>query len=269
MLAAGDAYAAAGEGQKKGQSRVLGSLVAMPQKAFIRAEEHENEPGVYTIMMDLTYGDGSVATLDTSIIYDANYKRFHDGEWSGIAGVGYNFNMGDGSSMYAYTTSHPFQRELGYMKLYDDLLLQTSDMVNITTQRIKFEYAGKEWMLQLWKGRYFITSAGEVGIYHKPLSRLVDFYDAAPDEDRIGMSFKLTAHDDAGDIVLVDRPMMNHWWMTGFALQKKIYLSDRLTLETTIQPKDADMMAALVAELARLNMNYTVADDGATVDIAW
>ncbi len=265
MILKGDEWEQQGDGAKKGQNRFLGSLIAMPKKAHFIAAPYENREGVYEIHILFTYGDGSTATLDTSAIYDTHTGEI--GEWGGVAGIGYNFNA---KHMYAYTTPDPPQRALGYIKLYDDLILKTTKMVNIDTIRLKFKYANKDWMLQLWKGRYFITSAGEVGLYNKPPDRLINWYNTASDQELVPMSFKLTAEGVAEP--LVDRGQMNHWWMTGFALSDKIYLSPRLTLFSDITAPDqafADGLVSALKEQQKTHKDLFYKTEGLTTRIIW
>ncbi|MDR2647746.1 MAG: DUF4474 domain-containing protein [Oscillospiraceae bacterium] len=267
MIAKGDAYDLEGNGELKALYRLFGSMVAMPKKAHIMVVPleggGENE---YEVHIKQTYGDGSTAVLDTSIRYNAESGELWD--VPGISAIGFDFNT---KQNYVHSAeSNPFQRILGYTKLYDDLLLQTTDMVNVETVRFKFPYQGKNWMLQLWKGRYFITSAGEVGLYNMPTDRLVEFYDAAADNERVPMSFKLKAV--GVDAPLIDQSQVNHWWMTGFALRKYTYLPDKLTLSTIITVPDEEFRDGLIAALdgqkkAHSDLVYTV--DGNTIKIAW
>jgi len=248
-MAKGDAAEAAGEYAKMGAYRIFGSSVAMPVRAHFEAVPLENAPHEYEIWLCMIYADGSTRKIDGNFVYNEETGAIGAGD--GISGLGFNFHFNylDGNGAYAYTTHNPFMRVLGYSKLYDVLLLQTSAMVNVDTVRLKFPYAGKNWMLQLWKGRYFITTGGEVGIYNKPASRWIDFYDAATDSERIEMSFKIS-HKETG-AVFVDRPLTLHWWMTGFAVQERLYTPDKVTLETEIVPIDEPMKLALVGALER------------------
>lgn len=224
--------------------RLLGLSVAMPAEVRFFADQIPDTER-YRVFMRFIYDDGSERELNTNSIYNKETGDF--GEKGGVGGLGYNINLMDS---YAYTNASSFQRTLGYCKLYDDLLLRTTKMVNVTTMRLKFPYEGKKWMLQLWKGRYFMTTGGEIGLYNMPANRWIEFYDCATDEELIGMSFRLTAHDSGQDIVLVERESIDHWWMTGFAIRSQVYTSERLTLETIITPADEAMREGLLTALA-------------------
>ncbi|MCL2105650.1 MAG: DUF4474 domain-containing protein [Oscillospiraceae bacterium] len=266
-LAKGNSYEGI-DGSRMVLYRLVGTAAAMPVRARFTADPIDWSPNSYAIRLELGYEDGSVRDFPTYSVYNAETGEF--GEENGVSGLGYNFIFGDKN--YAYTTLNPFQRGLGYMKLYDDLLLQTNKSVNVETVRLKFPYEGKDWMLQLWKGRYFITTGAEIGIYNKPPSRLVEFYNAVTDEERVEMSFKLTVNDNGAQNVLIDRPLTLQWWMTGFAVRRYLYTPDKLTLETEIVPTDEAMKDALIASLkkeeAKGSLTYTESAEG-TLLIVW
>jgi len=246
----GDYWEQNGDGNKMVIYRILGICVGMPTKSHIVAEPTD-DPDVFEVFVDCTYADGSVRRLRTYSKYNKVSGEFGDG--NGISGLGFNFNFNDAM---AYT-AESWQRGLGYMKLYDTLLLKTTKMVNVDTVRLKFPYDGKDWMLQLWKGRYFTTTGGEIGIYNKPKSRLVEFYDAANDDQLVYMSFKITANDAAnGNPVIIDRPVALHWWMTGFGVNRYAYTPDRLTLGSIFVPTDSEMYDALKIAMDREKVSY-------------
>jgi len=270
-MAKGDSYEGeGGDGGRMVLYRALGTMVAMPVKArFVAVQDRPDEPENYVVNLRMTYADGSEKEFTTYSRYDAVTGEF--GEYNGIAGLGYNLHFGGEYGTYTTTTDDSWQRSLGYMKLYDNLVAKT-DAANLTTVRLKFPYAGKDWMLQLWKGRYFVTTGAEIGLYNKPPSRLFEFYDAASDAERVGMSFKLTAHDNGEDITLINLPVRTHWWLTCFAVRKQIYTPDKLTLETEIVPIDTAMKDALLGaldrEMANNVLTYSEADSGALL-IKW
>jgi len=250
-MARGDVYEAKEDIVGMVAYRLLGICIGMPVKARIIADPLDED--LFEIFVDCTYADGSVRRLKTFSTYNRINGEFGE-PYMGVAGLSYNFNFNEAM---AYTTNYSWQRNLGYMKLYDILLLQTTKMVNIDTVRLKFRYQGMDWMLQLWKGRYFTTTGAEIGLYHKPKSRLVNFYDCATDEERIYMSFTVTTDDTTiPEPVLIDRPMAPRWWLTGFAVRERLYTPDRLTLETVVVPTDAAMYAGLKGALDGENIPY-------------
>ena len=63
-----------------------------------------------------------------------------------------------------YSLMDCWQREMGYCQLYDE----GSSLFNMVMhcEPVRFSYAGKRWMIELWKGQYGITTGAEVGIYN-------------------------------------------------------------------------------------------------------
>jgi hypothetical protein len=230
-------------------TRLLGLSVALPKEIHIFARP-TRQANVYEMMLGTRYADGSEASIYSGIQYHTDTGLMEQGA-AGLGSTGMEMNL---KQALANSTQIPaLQRKLGYAKLYDDVFLQTSDMLNVTTVRFKFKYLSKEWLLQLWKGRYFATTGAEVGLYNRSKDKnpllngtALEWYDCVSDNERIGMSLKLTANDGA---LLMDRPQENHWWMTGFAAREYLYTPDRLTLETLITPTDDEMKAGLIQAL--------------------
>jgi|GEM_PF-1541164 len=249
-------------------TRVAGVMVKMPTGMHFAAEPVEGQPNDYEFVAYFSYPDGTKVHAKTGTTYNTKTGRL--GSDSGFGNLGFNYFSHDN---LIETTNDSWQRSLGYTKLYDDLFLNSTDVADIETVRLKFPYNGKDWMVQLWKGRYGNMPGGEVGMYNKPKYRLVDFYDSAGDDERIGMSFKLT--DKRNGAVLIDRPLDLHWWKTSFAVYKDSLTAENLTLETILAPKDAAMLAALKAELdkeaAKGTLRYTALDTkfGPAVRIVW
>jgi len=155
-------------------------------------------------------------------------------------------------------------RSFGYCKLYD-ILGNASGLMRFRTIRLKFPYAGRDWMLQLWKGRFFRARGGDLGLYHKPASRRLAFYDCAGPADYLPMSLRVTR----GIYVLADRPATLHWLMTGFRAASRPYKPAQLTLESAITLKDADMLSAVRTALDGCadELIYTV--EGLVVRVVW
>jgi hypothetical protein len=254
------------DGTKMALYRLGGVIIGMPVKCDIKAEPIENKDGQYDVVLYITFDNGDVFRFFTYTIYDTNTGQI--GEVNGISGLGFNFNF---KERYAFTTHSAFSRAFGYTKFYDDTLLKIGDWFNVGTVRLKFKYAEKDWMMQLWKGRYFTTTGGEVGLYVKNKARsidLLDLYDSVTDEQTIPMSLRFWANDPIkGEVPLVDRPQLKTWWMSSFAVSENIYTPNKITLETYVTPVDAAMMQALVGALdgqiaAGEALEYQQTDDG-------
>ncbi|MDR2524872.1 MAG: DUF4474 domain-containing protein [Oscillospiraceae bacterium] len=263
LVAKADAAYAQGDVVMMFVNRLTGVMLGMPKQLHVRADLMEN--GYYDIILEITDQNGTKSDLGTQIWYDAEEGLLFHKDDVGFCYTGFDIDVDDAEIWSA--TNNPLQRSLGYSKLYDDLFLQ-SRAINVTTVRLKFPYRGQDWLLQLWKGRYFISNGGEVGLYHKEKSDISGFYACASDDERIPMTLTLTTDDG---LLLIDRPATLHWWMTGFVLRDRYYTPERMTLETTLTVPDDEMLAgiraALETEKAKGVLDYSIS--GRDISIKW
>ena len=115
---------------------------------------------------------------------------------------------------------NPWQREMGYCKLYDDAALAMN--MAIQCEPIYFDYDNRRWMIEFWKGQYGMTTGGEIGIYVTDKEDISvpgvfegPFFECAKDEERILMQFFLYRKDR----FFMERREI-HWWLTGFDVGK-------------------------------------------------
>ena len=115
-----------------------------------------------------------------------------------------------------------FQAEWGYNPLYD-VGANFIDF-SIETTKLDFNYDGKEYRIQLWKGQYISgdigTVGGEIGVYtRKPGTGLgLDHYNCATEDDWVKM--EMTVYWDEFDngeyLPQFSRNYNDFWWCTGF-----------------------------------------------------
>ena len=179
--------------------------------------------------------------------------------------LGYLFNP---DRDFYYTTSDPWQRQLGFNELYD----VGAPFINFyyDTMRCKFNYDNKDWMIQFWKGQYgFVFIGGEIGVYNKPADREVEHYDCASDEDSLMMSMSFYRKGEE----LLSRDYAKYWWCTGFVPGKLDQFSDRseLTIRCRITMKDYEMLLAFCDSLKGngLELNEDFTTSGLDVFIVW
>lgn len=110
-----------------------------------------------------------------------------------------------------YTAENPWQRNFGFTPVYDFCAPFT--IMFYETKRIKFEYDGLEWMIQIWKGQYgWVFIGAEIGVYTRESALPLDFYECASDENMLNMSMVVLHGDDT----IITRPYDKYWWCTGF-----------------------------------------------------
>jgi hypothetical protein len=164
-----------------------------------------------------------------------------------------------------YSRMDPLQRNFGYAYGYDVAAPAMNAIIDC--EPIFFDYDGKHWMIELWKGQYGLGTGCEIGVYTRPIGsvsaayNLLDstigqrpgdgvashnrFYDCASDADRLELS--ATLHRNGTP--LFTRGPEVHWWLTGFRWG---VLSDpaELSMDVSITLKDAAMLAAFQAGIA-------------------
>ena len=171
------------------------------------------------------------------------------------------------------------QRNVGFTWAYD-VACPLLGMI-LDCEPIYFNYGGKEWLIEFWKGQYFFESGGEIGIYNReptppaagdltpllagvvwaipglveairsalsaPTRETVTFYSCASDADELWMWFRLNRKNT----VLFERGPERHWWLTGFKWGEFTESPSLLTMEVEITFPRTDMLGAFVAALNR------------------
>lgn len=220
------------------------------------------EDNIYEIYLDVTTKDGRVETVGTGVMVNTETQLAYGKNGNGILGTGYTFSI---SELLLYSQVNMWVRDFGFCLFYD-IFSYTTPFFFYETRRIKFDYDGLEWMIQLWKGNYLISNGAEVGIYTRDEKRFGSFYDCANDEQMMEMSMELYH----GVNLIFSRPKQLHWWITGFRIDDTLYPSDEMTLKFSIEMKDEEMLKAFCDAIDKHYMRdvtYTV--DGLTVNVVW
>lgn len=164
-----------------------------------------------------------------------------------------------------YSRMDALQRNFGYAFGYDSAALAMNAVIDC--EPIFFDYDGKHWMIELWKGQYGLETGCEIGVYTRPIGStgagyaLLDstvgrrpgdgvpshnlFYNCASDADRLELSATLRRN---GTVLFTRGPEM-HWWLTGF---KWGVLSDpaQLSVDVAITLKDDAMRDAFLVGIS-------------------
>lgn len=150
-----------------------------------------------------------------------------------------------------YSVMNPWQREFGYCRLYDEAAAPLNMIID--SEPVHFDYAGKKWLIEFWKGQYGMTTGGEVGVFNteKPdldIPRFFTgtFYNSASDTERLPISFVLYRKN---------RPQFarsgRHWWLTGFVLGEFSEPSD-LKMQIRVTFPETAMASAFVKALREI-----------------
>lgn len=146
-----------------------------------------------------------------------------------------------------YSTLDPWQRKVGYCRLYDEAAAPMGMIIDC--EPIYFDYNDKKWMIGLWKGQYDLVTGAEIGVYIGALDLKIPgvfigtFYSCASDTDLLQMSYTLTKN---GKTLFTRQG--KHWWLTGFKLGEFSEPSE-LVMDINITLKDVLMRDAFVVGL--------------------
>lgn len=158
---------------------------------------------------------------------------------------GYDFHCDCG--FFSSTVDAP-QKLAGYTWLYD-YMAPRFQMV-FDSLPIYFDYRGRTWLIELWKGQYGINTGAEIGIYHAdhiiPESDYKKaWFSCAEESEMLDCSFRLCKH---GKECICNSG--RHWWLTAF-LVGCFSRPSCLTMESCISFPGREMFCAFVDGLKR------------------
>ena len=242
---------------------VFAMFFTVAESVKVYGVPREENPDEMTVLLDVTYRDGKTETVDPDIVINTVTGHAYNVNGTGLSGSGFEMDIYD---LTLYTIVKSWQRKFGFTLGYD-LFSNVNPIFNYITRRFKFNYADKEWMIQVWKGNYaLITNGGEIGVYNRAPGSQGTFYNSAADEDMLPFSLQVYHGND----LLVSRGPETTWWLTAFKLSRTIYLPQTLTMKFSVTLKDAEMLAAFTAAIdadPAHDVTYTV--NGLTVNGTW
>lgn len=126
----------------------------------------------------------------------------------------------DGDGNFYYTDDKEcWQKNFGFNEVYDKFA--PLSVMYYDTVRTTFEYGGKEWMIQMWKGQYgMVFVGGEVGVYTRRPGSGGSHYVCADKEDWLNMemAFMWDEHENGNYRAVFNRDYEKYWWCTGFVV---------------------------------------------------
>lgn len=226
-------------------------------RVYLRPTDREN---ISEFCMDYKRADGT-----PDVVHLGAYYNSETGE---VFGTNYDKGVFDSGFAYNaihdqfYATNDCWQRQFGFTPLYDIMAKVAFDY---STKRIFFEYGGKDWMIQIWKGNHVFNMfvGGEVGLYNRPDGEFGILYNCATDEEMMPISIDVYDSENT----YVDRDTTLTWWATGFKLADKVE-PDSLTLESSLTFPDQEMCDAFVEAASEID-GIECTCDGTTASIKW
>ena len=111
-----------------------------------------------------------------------------------------------------------WQRDMGYTSLFDRMAAHFHMVFDALP--VYFNYRGRTWLIEFWKGQYGINTGAEIGIYYadrilseEELSTFL--FQAVEDKDMLPLSFELTRYRSDDCLASVSKKT---WWLTAFCM---------------------------------------------------
>ncbi|MCL1917427.1 MAG: DUF4474 domain-containing protein [Peptococcaceae bacterium] len=185
-----------------------------------------------------------------------------------------------------YSVQEPWQRQYGYCRFYD--VASPFMSLIFDSEPIRFDYDGKHWLIEFWKGQYGMTTGCEIGVYAAEEDSKADrefwregswseravwgilrflgdtLYRAVDPKEQLLMSMTMMKNNE----VLFTRKE-RHWWLTGFVLGE-FSEPEELTARFRITLKTRAMRQAFVEALGQRGYDHvSILADGKTVEFVF
>lgn len=139
------------------------------------------------------------------------------------------------------STLDAWQKKAGYTYLYDYMAPRFGMVFD--SLPIYFDYRGKTWLIEFWKGQYGINTGAEIGIYHA--DRIIpkeDYkttvFDPVGEDEMLHCSFQL--YNSEGPHLRITG---QHWWLTAFSTGCFSNPAE-LRMEITLRFPNQEMLSA-------------------------
>lgn len=197
------------------------------------------DDGTVQVALTLTRLDGSTETMYADIFFSPDGLAY-GADGHGVLGLGFECSVYD---LLIYATKDCWMQDFGFCLFYD-IFCYATPFFNYMTRRFKFDYDGKEWMVQIWKGNYVSANGSEVGIYCRDKGKFGSYYDCYDGvmNMTLGLSYKdETIYELNGE----------HWWLNGFKLSKTLYKPSEMKMSFSIELLSDEMANALANSINR------------------
>lgn len=139
-----------------------------------------------------------------------------------------------------------WQRKFGYEWMYDKMAAGLNMVYDCFP--VYFDYNGKSWLIEFWKGQYGINVGSEIGIYNvnhivPEEKRKTTHYQAAEDDELLDMAFVLYENG-----IRSYTWGQRHWWLAAFKTGE-FKQPSQLRLRLRIIFPNVDMAMAFVGGL--------------------
>ena len=190
----------------RGGDVFLTSLFTGNLNSIYVALQETGAPDEYRFVLFYFDAKGDLYWCSVDILFNAKTGRLYSQGGAGLFALGYDYDLGqwlvriDGNSAS--------NRGFGFNIFYDIFSFLLGDMY--ITLRFPFEYDGREYMIQIWKGIFSLfADGGDIGIYERPKGRLLHW-----DSSGTELDMDIQVYRDGA--LLFDHGPKHSWWVGGF-----------------------------------------------------
>ena len=248
--------------REQGPEVFLNSLATGGFSSAYVALKETDEPDVYLFIVFYFDTQGEPYWTNIHVRYNAKTGRVYGEGGNGLFWLGYEFEMGQ--MMVRTDAVNSWHRSVGYSILYDLFAPVVGSYIG--TLRFPFEYNGRDYMVQIWRGIYgWFSNGGEIGLYEKPTGRPI-FWDCSDTQLDISMQVY------KGGRMLFDFGTQHTWWLGGFRVTSpgNLVLPRGLGMTGSIAFEDPAMLEAFLASFEKnKDASITGKAEGMTFSFEW
>ena len=161
------------------------------------------------------------------------------------------------------------QKQFGYTTFYDLSAVYFNMVFDYET--IYFNYNGRTWLIEMWKGQYGINAGCELGVYYAdsvipPDKYSTTLFHAVGRNDMPDISLRLNKHSNRKlhEYTLLGQLRYRHWWLTLFKMGEFTKPKD-LFVNTSIRFKDYAMLRRFLDSFVKVLPDTAYKVNGLTV----
>ena len=157
--------------------------------------------------------------------------------------IGYTY---DNSQDIFTARQDAFQKNFGYRTFYDIAATYVNMVFDYET--VYFDYIGRTWLIEMWKGQYGINTGCELGVYYadsiiSPDKYSTTHFTPVTDENMLEIYLRPNRHspESGNTFTNLGQRKERHWWLTLFKMGAFTKPSD-LFVNTSITFADCQML---------------------------
>jgi len=195
------------------------------------ALQETDQANIYNVIAFCATRRGEAYWTTIGLVYDAETGYLMGADETGIYRSGLELEFDHNIARLSPGNTN---KRFGFNIFYD--IFSPIALMHLDTIRFPFEYGGKEYMVQFWKGSYYtISNGGEICLYERPLGTFLQWNPS--DDNKLEMTMRIYQKDK----FFLDFGPVHSWWIGGFRF------GDAAALPV-LPPKDLRMAGEVIFE---------------------